>query len=136
MANRNYSRQREFIKENLRHRYDHPTAEMVFADTRKAYPRVSLATVYRNLGLLSDLGEIRHLVFPGGPDRYDGNTAPHDHFLCRECGAIIDLDKAPGHPVMMRQVAKKFNGVIEDCNVNFLGLCPTCAKQARKAKTV
>ena len=136
MANLNYSRQRESIKENLRHRYDHPTAEMIFTDIRKLYPRVSLATVYRNLGLLSDLGEIRHLVFPGGPDRYDGNLAPHDHFICRACGTIIDLDKAPGNPVMMRQVAKQFDGVIEDCSVNFHGLCPACAKRAKKRANV
>ena len=133
MANLNYSRQREFIKENLRNRYDHPTAEMVFAEARKAFPKVSLATVYRNLGLLADLGEIRHLVFPGGPDRWDGNLSPHDHFICRDCGAIIDLEKATGKPVLMRRAAERFDGVIEDCSVNFHGLCPACAKAKKRA---
>ena len=61
-----YSRQRESIKENLMHRCDHPTADMVYSDIRKIYPNISLGTVYRNLSLLSELGEIsRH--FPSQP---------------------------------------------------------------------
>ena len=61
-----YSRQRESIKENLMNRFDHPTADMVYSDIRKIYPNISLGTVYRNLSLLSDLGEIRKLVTSDG----------------------------------------------------------------------
>ena len=86
-----YSRQRESIKANLMHRTDHPTADMVYDDIRKIYPNISLGTVYRNLGLLSDLGEITRLATLTGADRYDGNTRPHSHFVCRKCGCVYDL---------------------------------------------
>ena len=122
-----HSRQREYIRKNLAGRRDHPTAEMVFADMQSEFPKISLATVYRNLGLLSDLGEIRRLVFPDGPDRYDGNLVPHDHFVCRSCGAIIDLERTEPEKKMLRQAAGNFPGQIEDYSIHFRGLCPACA---------
>lgn len=58
MAALKYSRQRESIKEFLRSRTDHPTADTVYENLRQIYPNISLGTVYRNLSLLSDIGEI------------------------------------------------------------------------------
>ena len=56
-----YSKQRAVIKEFLQDRKDHPTADVVYTNVRKAYPNISLGTVYRNLMLLSDMGEIQIL---------------------------------------------------------------------------
>ena len=61
MAALKYSRQRESIKEFLMTRTDHPTADMVYENMKFIYPNISLGTVYRNLSLLSDLGEIKNL---------------------------------------------------------------------------
>ena len=82
MAALKYSRQRESIKEFLRSRTDHPTADTVYENLRQIYPNISLGTVYRNLSLLSDIGEIRKLTNFGSADRYDGRVAPHSHFMC------------------------------------------------------
>ena len=54
----NYSRQRESIKEFLSTRKDHPTADTIYMNIRKQFPNISLGTIYRNLNLLSDIGEI------------------------------------------------------------------------------
>ena len=81
MATLKYSRQRESIKEFLRSRTDHPTADTVYENLRQIYPNISLGTVYRNLSLLSDIGEIRKLTNFGSADRYDGRVAPHSHFI-------------------------------------------------------
>ena len=56
-----YSRQREVIKDCLINREDHPTADMVYMEVRETFPNISLGTVYRNLQLLTDLGEIQKL---------------------------------------------------------------------------
>ena len=56
-----YSRQREAIKTFLAGRYDHPTAETVYLGIKEEFPNISLGTVYRNLSLLSDIGEIQKL---------------------------------------------------------------------------
>lgn len=75
------SRQREAIRQCLAGRYDHPTAETVYMSIKDEFPNISLGTVYRNLSLLSDLGEIQKITVSGGPDRFDGNPAPHYHFF-------------------------------------------------------
>ena len=71
-----YSKQREAIKNFLVTRYDHPTAETVYLNIRKEFPNISLGTVYRNLNLLAEIGEILKLSPGIGPDRFDGNPAP------------------------------------------------------------
>ena len=86
-----YSRQRESIKKFLMTRTDHPTAEMIYENLRKEYPKISLGTVYRNLSLLSDIGEIQTISTGVGPDRFDGNAKPHYHFICKNCGQVMDL---------------------------------------------
>ena len=64
-----YSRQREAIKSFLMTRKDHPTADVVYHSLRADFPNISLGTVYRNLSLLSDLGEIQKITVNEGPDR-------------------------------------------------------------------
>ena len=86
-----YSRQREAIKGFLMTRRDHPTAETVYQNVKSVFPQISLGTVYRNLTLLADMGEIARLRVGDGADHFDSNTAPHCHFVCRECGSVLDL---------------------------------------------
>ena len=71
-----HSRQRECIKKFLATRYDHPTAETIYLNVKKDFPNISLGTVYRNLSLLTQLGEIKKLTTSIGPDRFDGNISP------------------------------------------------------------
>ena len=73
------SKQRESIKKFLISRYDHPTAETVYMNIKEEFPNISLGTVYRNLSLLADIGEIQKLSTGIGPDRFDGNPKPHYH---------------------------------------------------------
>lgn len=92
MATLKYSRQRESIKEFLRTRTDHPTADVVYENMKLIYPNISLGTVYRNLSLLADLGEIKKLSSFAGADHFDGRTERHCHFMCIRCERIIDLE--------------------------------------------
>lgn len=59
MKTYNYSRQREAIYRFLLHRKDHPTAETIYQHVRQEYPRISLGTIYRNLSLLEETGQIQ-----------------------------------------------------------------------------
>ncbi len=122
------SRQRDAIRENLLHRTDHPTAEMIFLDIQRTFPSISLGTVYRNLSLLAGLGEARRLTFSAGPDRFDAVTDPHDHFVCRVCGAVLDMEDAE-YPKPELPAAHPPAGVIECCDVTFRGVCCSCMKK-------
>ena len=103
----NYSRQRESIKDFLSTRKDHPTADTIYMNIRKQFPNISLGTIYRNLNLLSDIGEITRLTTGDGCDHYDFNTAPHNHFVCTRCHSVLDLemDSIDRQPVL-REEAK------------------------------
>ena len=69
----------------------HPTAEAVHDHLREDSPRLSLATVYRNLNQFAQDGRILKVEFPGEPARYDMDAAQHLHALCDECHEVIDL---------------------------------------------
>lgn len=120
-----HSRQREAIRQNLMNRYDHPTAETVYMDIKEDFPNISLGTVYRNLSLLSDLGEIQKITTGAGPDRFDGNPKPHCHFQCRTCAQVLDI-QFENQEELNTRAAKNFPGLIEGNSIQFYGLCPDC----------
>ena len=125
MATVKYSRQREAIKNFLMSRKDHPTAEVVYEHVLKAFPNISLGTVYRNLNLLAEIGEIQKLSSGIGPDRFDGNPAPHYHFICRHCGCVMDLTVS-GLDHINILAGQDFDGEIEGHITYFYGACPSC----------
>lgn len=120
-----YSRQREAIKNFLSSNYDHPTAETIYTNLKKDFPNISLGTVYRNLSLLSEIGEIRKLSTGIGPDRFDGNLAPHHHFICNCCNRIMDLDVTDFNHINIL-AGQNFDGAIEGHITYFYGKCPDC----------
>lgn len=128
MASLKYSRQRESIKEFLSTRNDHPTADVIYENMKLIYPNISLGTVYRNLSLLTDIGEIKKLSSFAGADRYDGRTARHSHFMCTKCNRIIDLDSKKIDNIMAT-AGENFSGEISDYSARFYGLCEECAKE-------
>lgn len=132
MAGLKHSRQRDAIAENLRHRKDHPTADMIYKDIRNVYPNISLGTVYRNLSLLVELGEAKKITTGTGAEHYDGDTRPHNHFICRSCGNVLDMKDFIDCSKIKLLAADQFDGQIEDCSILFYGVCGECLKKEEK----
>lgn len=124
-----YSRQREVIKESLINREDHPTADMIYMDVRETFPNISLGTVYRNLQLLTDLGEIQKLNVGDGVDHFDAKAFPHYHFICTECGSVIDL-QMKNIDTIKDIAGVNFDGQIAGHITYFYGICGNCCKKA------
>jgi Fur family peroxide stress response transcriptional regulator len=124
-----YSRQRESIKNFLMTRQDHPTAETIYQNIRMDFPHISLGTVYRNLALLADIGEIQKISTGVGPDRFDANTSPHYHFICKQCGAVLDLNLTDLDHINIL-AGQHFGGEVEGHIVYFYGKCPDCKKRS------
>ncbi len=120
-----YSRQREEIKTYLSTRKDHPTADQVYTAMRVKMPNISLGTVYRNLNLLADNGEILRLQVGDKTDHFDYDTSPHHHFVCKKCGAVSDLTM-PNIDSVMEAAASNFSGTIEGYDIYFYGTCKKC----------
>lgn len=126
MAALKYSRQRESIKHYLCSREDHPTADMIYTSIRKEFPNISLGTVYRNLSLLVDLGEIQKITTDGA-DRYDSKISPHHHFICRRCGCVLDL-MVPMEDLLAGVQKCWDGGDVEEYRLEFYGICRKCKK--------
>ena len=131
MAALKYSRQRESIKHYLMSTREHPTADTVYMHVKKDFPNISLGTVYRNLNLLTDIGEAIKISTPDGADRFDGRIEPHNHFLCTKCGRLLDLD-LDMHSIeeVNRLAAEKFDGIITSSSTLFYGECSDCIKKS------
>ena len=123
-----FSRQRECIREFLAGRQDHPTAETVYTNVKKEFPNISLGTVYRNLSLLTEVGELQKISTGIGPDRFDWNTTPHYHVLCKKCGSVMDL-KMENIDHINILAGNEFEGRIEGHIAYFLGTCQKCMEQ-------
>lgn len=131
MAALKYSRQRESIKNYLLATKEHPTADMVYLHVRKEFPNISLGTVYRNLNLLTDIGEATKIPTPDGGDRFDGYVEPHNHFFCTCCGRVLDLDLDMDNIEQVNKVAaQNFDGIIESSTTIFCGKCGECIKKS------
>ena len=123
--------QRRLILDELRKTKSHPTADQLYVMVREKLPRISLATVYRNLELLSEHGLVRRIASGPGPMRYDGGLAPHFHVRCVVCGAIqdvmLELDERID-AVAARQTGFEILGH----ELEFSGVCPDCALRRQR----
>ncbi len=120
-----HSRQRDMIKDFLMTRKDHPTADVVYMNVRQLNPNISLGTVYRNLTLLADIGEIARLRVGDGVDHFDADTSPHYHFVCSKCGSVIDL-QMDNIDHILEMANANFNGQIAGHVTYFYGTCNDC----------
>ncbi len=122
---RKRSRQREKVLDIVRATKSHPTADWVFHEVRKELPNISLATVYRNLNLLAESGEINE-VLCDGQLRFDANKDEHFHFICRSCKGIFDIDETR---VSTPDFKLQRGYTVEDVRIDFYGICPACQTQ-------
>ena len=125
MVVRKRSKQRDMIMEFLGTRKDHPTADVVYMNVRQLNPNISLGTVYRNLTLLADTGEILRLRVGDGVDHFDADTSPHYHFICSQCGSVIDLEM-DNIDSISEVAAANFKGKIAGHVTYFHGICEDC----------
>ena len=119
-------RKRDAILNCLRAATSHPGADEIYAAVRQEIPDISLATVYRNLSLFKEQGLIVSVGTVKGVERFDGNTAPHVHFICTDCGRILDLPQISVPEELNKAVAHSSGGTVESCQLSFTGLCDHC----------
>ena len=121
-------RKRTAILNCLRQTDAHPSADWVYAQLKPQFPDISLGTVYRNLSLFKQQGLISSLGTVNGIERFDANTAPHVHFICQTCGAVIDLPGMEVPQQLCRNAAEEAGGKIQTCQLTFTGTCSACCQ--------
>lgn len=108
---------------------DHPSVEQVYTQVRANFPTTSLATVYKTVSLLKELGEILEIGCADGGNRYDGKKPhPHPHLICTACKTIMDPDV---HLLkqLTAELAKSSGYQIVSHQLDFFGICPSCQKK-------
>jgi len=128
--------QRIAIFECLEHRQGHLSAEEVYQDVLPRYPTLSFATVYNTLQLLTEMGEVHELIVDELRRRYDVNTDPHHHAICRKCHRIFDVEPAVlgtawAGPETVDVVGGGFR--VETVSVELTGLCSACERTGAPA---
>lgn len=118
------TRQRQLVLDAVRARCDHPSADAIYLDVRMMDEKISRGTVYRNLNLLAETGEILHVKVPTA-DRYDARPDLHYHLLCTECCSVCDAP-LPYHPELDSEVAAATGFKITRHRTVFEGICPAC----------
>ena len=121
-------RKRDAILQCVRSTDAHPSADWVFEHVKEQMPDISLATVYRNLALFKDQGLITSLGTVRGVERFDGNTEPHVHFICTQCGNVQDLPEISVPEELNSAVAQSSGGRVDNCQLSFTGICGECRK--------
>ncbi len=76
------TKQRRVVYETIKNTYSHPTADWIFEKVRHRLPKVSLGTVYRNLGVLKEEGLVSEIYGNDRRAHFDADTSPHAHFIC------------------------------------------------------
>lgn len=117
--------QREIILEELRAVTSHPTADELYDMVRQRLPRISLATVYRNLEWLTDQGMVQKIEVGGRQKRFDGNVTEHYHIRCLECGKVDDISLNPIEN-LEHQLEESTGYRILGHRLEFRGVCPQC----------
>lgn len=119
--------QRTLVLEAVRSLHNHPTSADVYDVVRERHPNISRATVYRNLGVLAQRGDVLRVEVPNGADRYDFHNAPHYHAKCRSCGGVFDIDM-PYQADLADRIADAHGFRVEGHDIIFGGLCADCSK--------
>ena len=120
-----HSKQRDALLSLLQSVTCHPSAEWLYVELKKTFPRISLATVYRNLGVLCEAGNAIRLDVGDGTVHYDAQTYDHTHFFCTACHALSDIEH-DGMEILDRSLEERC-GLKVDCHsLVFYGRCHTC----------
>jgi len=104
----------------------HPSVEQIYERVKVDFPMTSLATIYKTVTLLKEMGEVLELGFSDDSNRYDGNKPyPHPHLICIKCKNIVDPQVA-ALSELHQEVAQSTNYRILSHRLDFFGICPQC----------
>lgn len=128
--NHRMTSQRKIILEELKKVKTHPRADEIYKMVRKRLPRISLATVYRNLEVLSELKEIQKIESVGTLKRFDGTPENHYHIRCIKCDRLDDanLSLETGLEKKMRPLT---SFTIIGHRLEFIGTCHECTSSKK-----
>ena len=116
--------------------HPHSTADAIAEVAKADIGTISRQSVYDALTTFTEYGVIRRIQPIGSPALYESRVGDnHHHVICRECGRVADVDCAVGHrPCLTASETHGF--VIDEAEVAYWGMCPSCATTSRSASSL
>jgi Fur family transcriptional regulator, ferric uptake regulator len=123
--------QRLMIVAAIENSSEHISAEDIYAQVVAKYPNVNVSTVYRTLELLEQLGLVTKTDLGGGRIMYHPvEKGHHHHLVCRECGAIVNVNESAFLP-LKETLLREYQFIAELRHLGILGLCVNCKQKAQ-----
>jgi Fur family peroxide stress response transcriptional regulator len=130
---RKHSKKRDEILAAIRSTSSHPSARWVYERLKPALPALSLGTVYRNISLLREEGELASLGVVQGEERFDGRVEPHPHFVCSRCGDVIDIKSFSNETFNgLKRIGAEEDLHIDPLRTLCCGICGGCLREGEK----
>ncbi|MDR0614687.1 MAG: transcriptional repressor [Lactobacillales bacterium] len=124
-ANIRITPQRYAVLEYLIENQTHPTADEIYKSLEVKFPNMSVATVYNNLRLFTEIGFVQELNYGDASSRFDFTDVPHYHAICKKCGKIVNFEHSDLTEI--EKAASKLTGFqIKDHRLEVYGLCEDC----------
>lgn len=118
--------QRVAICKVLAESKEHPSAMMIYHELLPQFPTLSLATVYKTLNVLKELGLVHTLGDAGdGMEHYDADLQPHINLVCVRCHQVKDFDEELVQRVQ-QTVEARSGYQIQGARIVYYGVCPAC----------
>ena len=124
---RRHSRKRDAILQCIKECKEHPSAEWIYTHLKPAHPDLSLGTVYRNLALFRETGEVVTVATVHGVERWDAFTEPHSHFICDKCDAVLDIE-LPAED-LRSYLDTRYGYEVRRSEMIFRGVCDRCKEK-------
>ena len=125
---------RSIVDAIIKNEGEHLTAEEIYDEVKLTCPEIGLATVYRTILLLEEIGVIYKLDLNDGCSRYElaheHETHRHHHLVCNSCGRVLEV-----HGDLLEElekdIEKKYGFKISDHMVKFFGICKECSEKEK-----
>ena len=120
---------RSILDEIIKNEGSHLTTEEIYDLVKVNCPEIGLATVYRTVQLLEDMGVLYKLDLDDGCNRYElcdeDESHQHHHLICQNCGKVIEVE-GDILEELEQGIEKKYNFKIKNHSLKFYGICDNC----------
>lgn len=114
---------------------EHPTIDEIYRQVKKDFPTTSLATIYKTVAVLREIGEVKEIPVSDGSNRFDGySTEVHSHLICTKCKKVVNASINEKIHIVASELFKDYGFKITSHRLDFFGVCPECQKKYNSSK--
>jgi Fur family ferric uptake transcriptional regulator/Fur family peroxide stress response transcriptional regulator len=107
-------------------KHGHMAIEAIYDEVVKIHPSLSLATIYKNIFLMTDKGVLVEVPIAGKKPKYELKKSDHIHLVCIECGEVEDKPYLESADKILYELVEKEQFRLHKRQINLYGVCSAC----------